>query len=161
MLTLHRVLLALAPRLRVPNPIDARMLSHDPDEVRAYRTDPLVQGTISASVLESFLRGMARAQAEAPQLEAPMLMLVAGADRVVDPQGSRAFHDHAPPDLRDMVWNVPDMLAFLSQLYRLEPGDLVFTGTPAGVGAVVVGDRLEGRIAGLTPLAVEIVAAVD
>ena len=64
-------------------------------------------------------------------------------------------------DLRDMVWNVPDMLAFLSQLYRLEPGDLVFTGTPAGVGPVVVGDRLEGRIAGLTPLAVEIVAPVD
>ena len=64
-------------------------------------------------------------------------------------------------DLRDMVWNVPDMLAFLSQLYRLEPGDLVFTGTPAGVGPVVVGDRLEGRIAGLTPLAIEIVAPVD
>ena len=104
MLTLHRVLLALAPRLRVPNPIDARLLSHDPEEVRAYRTDPLVQGTISASVLEWFIRGMARAQADAPQLQAPMLMLVAGADRVVDPQGSRAFHDHAPPDLRDMVW---------------------------------------------------------
>jgi len=63
-------------------------------------------------------------------------------------------------DLRDMVWNVPDMLAFLSQLYRLEPGDLIFTGTPAGVGAVVVGDRLDGRIAGLTPLAIEIVPAV-
>jgi fumarylpyruvate hydrolase len=64
-------------------------------------------------------------------------------------------------DLRDMVWNVPDMLAFLSQLYRLEPGDLIFTGTPAGVGAVVVGDRLDGRIAGLTPLAIEIVPAVE
>jgi fumarylpyruvate hydrolase len=51
------------------------------------------------------------------------------------------------------------MLAFLSQLYRLEPGDLVFTGTPAGVGPVVVGDRLNGRIAGLTPLTISIVAA--
>jgi fumarylpyruvate hydrolase len=58
-----------------------------------------------------------------------------------------------------MVWGVPDMLAFLSQLYRLEPGDLVFTGTPAGVGPVVVGDRLNGRIAGLTSLAIDIVAA--
>ena len=62
-------------------------------------------------------------------------------------------------DLADMVWDVPHTLAFLSQLYRLEPGDLVFTGTPAGVGPVVVGDRLDGRIAGLTPLAIEIVAA--
>jgi len=64
-------------------------------------------------------------------------------------------------DLSDMVWDVPNVLAFLSQMYRLEPGDLIFTGTPAGVGAVVVGDRLDGRIAGLTSLAIEIVAATD
>ena len=60
-------------------------------------------------------------------------------------------------DLSDMIWDVPHMIEFLSRLYRLEPGDLIFTGTPAGVGPVVVGDRLEGRIAGLTPLAIEIV----
>jgi fumarylpyruvate hydrolase len=64
-------------------------------------------------------------------------------------------------DLGDMVWGVTDMLAFLSRLYRLEPGDLIFTGTPAGVGPVDVGDRLDGRIAGLTPLSIEIVAAAD
>jgi fumarylpyruvate hydrolase len=64
-------------------------------------------------------------------------------------------------DLSDMVWDVAHMLEFLSRLYRLEPGDLVFTGTPSGVGPVVAGDRLEGRIAGLTPLAIEIVAPVD
>ncbi|SDP46970.1 lysophospholipase [Ralstonia sp. 25mfcol4.1] len=104
MLTLHRVLLALAPRMRVPNPIDAHLLSHDPEVARAYRTDPLVQGTISASVLESFLHGMAQAQADAPRLEASMLMLVGGADRIVDPQGSRAFFDNAPEDLREMAW---------------------------------------------------------
>lgn len=62
-------------------------------------------------------------------------------------------------DLSDMIWDVPHTLAFLSQLYRLMPGDLVFTGTPAGVGAVKAGDRLDGRIAGLTPLSIEIVAA--
>jgi len=104
MLTLHRVLLALAPRMRVPNPIEARLLSHDAEVARAYRTDPLVQGTISASVLESFMRGMAQAQADAPRLEAPMLMLVAGADRIVDPQGSRTFFDNAPEDLRELRW---------------------------------------------------------
>jgi fumarylpyruvate hydrolase len=64
-------------------------------------------------------------------------------------------------DLSAMIWDVPNMLAFLSRLYRLEPGDLIFTGTPAGVGAVVVGDRLDGRIANLTPLSIEIVAATD
>ena len=64
-------------------------------------------------------------------------------------------------DLADMIWKVPEMIAFLSQMYRLEPGDLIFTGTPAGVGAVVPGDRLDGRIEGLTPLSIEIVAATD
>jgi len=64
-------------------------------------------------------------------------------------------------DLADMVWDVANVLAFLSKLYRLEPGDLIFTGTPAGVGAVVPGDRLDGRIEGLTPLSIEIVAATD
>jgi fumarylpyruvate hydrolase len=59
-------------------------------------------------------------------------------------------------DLADMIWDVPHTLAFLSQFYELLPGDLVFTGTPAGVGAVVAGDRLEGRIAGLTSLTVDI-----
>jgi fumarylpyruvate hydrolase len=63
-------------------------------------------------------------------------------------------------DLADMVWDVPHMIEFLAKLYRLEPGDLVFTGTPAGVGAVNVGDRLEGRIDGLTPLTIDIVAPV-
>ncbi|SPA23866.1 alpha/beta hydrolase [Cupriavidus taiwanensis] len=103
-LALHRVLLTLAPRLRVPNPIDARHLSHDPAVVAAYRADPLVQTTITAGVLEGFIRGMAQAQADAALLEAPMLMLVGGADRVVDPAGSRAFFDSAPPDLREQVW---------------------------------------------------------
>ena len=60
-------------------------------------------------------------------------------------------------DLSDMIWDVPHMIEFLSRFYRLEPGDLIFTGTPAGVGPVVAGDRLEGRIAGLAPLAIEIV----
>ena len=60
-------------------------------------------------------------------------------------------------DLSDMIWDVPHMIEFLSRLYRLEPGDLIFTGTPSGVGPVVVGDRLDGRIANLAPLAIEIV----
>ena len=59
-------------------------------------------------------------------------------------------------DLSDMIWDVPHTLAFLSRYYELMPGDLVFSGTPAGVAAVVRGDRLEGRIEGLTPLTVVI-----
>jgi len=62
-------------------------------------------------------------------------------------------------DLSDMIWDVPHMIEFLSRFYRLEPGDLIFTGTPSGVGPVVPGDKLEGRIVDLTPLSIEIVKA--
>lgn len=52
-------------------------------------------------------------------------------------------------DLADMIWSVPEIVAHLSALVRLEPGDLIFTGTPAGVGAVTRGDVLAGRIEGV------------
>lgn len=59
-------------------------------------------------------------------------------------------------DLQDLIWPVADVIAFLSGLYRIEPGDLIYTGTPAGVGAVVVGDKLTVEIEGLSPLHVTI-----
>jgi fumarylpyruvate hydrolase len=64
-------------------------------------------------------------------------------------------------DLSDMIWDVPHMLSFLSQMYELLPGDLVFTGTPAGVGPVVPGDQLQGTIEGLTPLSVRIAPPLE
>ena len=59
-------------------------------------------------------------------------------------------------DLSDMIWAVPDIIAFLSRLQRLQPGDLIYTGTPSGVGPVVAGDRIEVEIGDLTPLSVTI-----
>jgi fumarylpyruvate hydrolase len=55
-------------------------------------------------------------------------------------------------DVKDMIWNVPDIIAHLSGLFELKSGDLIYTGTPAGVGPLVKGDRVEARIAGLPPL---------
>lgn len=52
-------------------------------------------------------------------------------------------------DLADMIWNQAEIVSNLSHLYHLHPGDLIYTGTPAGVGAVVPGDVLVGRIEGL------------
>jgi fumarylpyruvate hydrolase len=60
-------------------------------------------------------------------------------------------------DLADLIWSVPETIAFLSRYYALQAGDLIFTGTPAGVGAVVRGDRLHGKVDGLADLQVEIV----
>lgn len=58
--------------------------------------------------------------------------------------------------LSEMVWSVPEIIAHLSRFYHLAPGDLIYTGTPAGVGPVVPGNRLKGEIDGLPPVEVTI-----
>jgi fumarylpyruvate hydrolase len=52
-------------------------------------------------------------------------------------------------DIADMIWDLPHVIAYLSKSIELKRGDLIFTGTPAGVGAVVRGDVLEGEVAGI------------
>lgn len=63
--------------------------------------------------------------------------------------------------LGQMIWSVPEILVELSQLFELQPGDLVFTGTPDGVGPLRVGDSLEARAGRLPPLSVQIGPARD
>ena len=59
-------------------------------------------------------------------------------------------------DIADMIWNPNEIISQLSAFEKLYPGDLIFTGTPAGVGAVTVGDVLRVTIEGLQPLDVTI-----
>ncbi|AHD11175.1 fumarylacetoacetate hydrolase family protein [Phaeobacter gallaeciensis] len=54
--------------------------------------------------------------------------------------------------LAELIWSVEEILCHLSRYYHLRPGDLVMTGTPAGVGPVVAGDYIEGGIDGLMPV---------
>lgn len=60
-------------------------------------------------------------------------------------------------DLNQLIWKVPEIIANLSGLFRLDAGDVILTGTPAGVGPVEKGDVLEASIAGLPPLNVTVV----
>ena len=60
-------------------------------------------------------------------------------------------------NISKLIWNVAETVSCLSGLFRLQPGDLIFTGTPAGVGPVVRGERLEGGIAGIGEITVQIV----
>ncbi|HEY0213183.1 MAG TPA: fumarylacetoacetate hydrolase family protein [Paenirhodobacter sp.] len=62
-------------------------------------------------------------------------------------------------DLSDMIWSVNELISHLSHFYHLEPGDLIMTGTPAGVGPVVVGNVITGGIDGLDPISLTIAAA--
>lgn len=59
-------------------------------------------------------------------------------------------------DLAELIWPVEDIVAFASKLWKLEPGDLIYTGTPAGVGAVVEGDDITVTIEGLPSLNIKV-----
>jgi len=58
--------------------------------------------------------------------------------------------------ISQLIWNVAETIAQLSNAWTLQPGDLIYTGTPAGVGSVVSGDRLSGSITGLAPIALQV-----
>jgi fumarylpyruvate hydrolase len=60
-------------------------------------------------------------------------------------------------DLSQMIWDIPHQIAFLSGLFALTAGDLIFTGTPSGVGAVKQGDRLKGHVDGVGDLDVTVI----
>ncbi len=58
--------------------------------------------------------------------------------------------------LADLIWSVAEIISHLSRFYHLKPGDLIYTGTPAGVGAVNPGDHILGEIEGLAPVTLTI-----
>ena len=60
-------------------------------------------------------------------------------------------------DLNQLIWKVPEAISYLSGLFRLAPGDVIMTGTPAGVGPVQRGDELHGHIDGVGDLRVRVV----
>ncbi|MGI9647049.1 MAG: fumarylacetoacetate hydrolase family protein [Acidimicrobiia bacterium] len=59
-------------------------------------------------------------------------------------------------NLDQMIWKVPEIISYLSELFVLAPGDLIFTGTPAGVGPVTRGDHLHGQVDGIGELIVTV-----
>lgn len=63
-------------------------------------------------------------------------------------------------DVSRLIWNIRELIADLSRLYHLQPGDLVFTGTPEGVGPVLPGDRIDGHIEGVGEIRLQIANAV-
>ena len=57
-------------------------------------------------------------------------------------------------DLSELIWNVQETISYLSKMITLRPGDLIMSGTPAGVGPVQKGDKLEGFVEGVGSLTV-------
>ncbi|TFW10418.1 alpha/beta hydrolase [Oxalobacteraceae bacterium OM1] len=88
---------AVAPGLGVPNGLQTRYLSHDPAVVQAYENDPLVHPKITPRLLRAMLAAIEYSHAHAPELKVPTLMIVAGADRLVDASGSERFFPRLAP----------------------------------------------------------------
>jgi fumarylpyruvate hydrolase len=62
-------------------------------------------------------------------------------------------------DVNKLIWNIREIIADLSTYYHLQPGDLIYTGTPEGVGAVVSGDKITGRVEGVAEISVRVGSA--
>lgn len=93
---LIKLLLRWAPNLALPNGLDPRQISHDPAVVDAYQKDKLVHNRISARLAHFIDANGPHVVAAAPSWHVPTLLLYAGADRLVRPDGSRAFAAVAP-----------------------------------------------------------------
>ena len=101
--TFQKLLLAVLPRiapdLRISNGLNPEFLSHDPSVVSAYKADPLVHDRICARLAVFIARNGPATIASAPSWSVPTLLLYAGADKLVNPAGSRAFALAAPKDV--------------------------------------------------------------
>lgn len=166
---------ALAAPGAVPYPPATRDLHHEVELVLALGA-PLFR----ASEAEAAAAILARAvgldltrrdlQAEAKEKRRPWDMgkdfdasaVIAPLSRAPAGPGIRLSVNGSPRQearLADMIFGEAALLSHLSTLYRLQPGDLVMTGTPAGVGPLLPGDRVEAEVDGLPPLSAVIVQA--
>ena len=64
--------------------------------------------------------------------------------------------DRQRSNVNKLIWNIRELIADLSLFYHLQPGDLIYTGTPEGVGPVVSGDRITGHVQGVGEIALNV-----
>ncbi len=87
---------------------------------------------------------------------------VVPASRIGHPQRGAVWLDvndqrRQSGDLEQLIWKTPEIIGYLSGLFKLAPGDLIYTGTPAGVGPVQQGDRLHGAVEGIGEIRISVV----
>lgn len=117
------VLPKIAPNLRVGNGLDSSLLSHDPAVVAAYQADRLVHDRISGRLARFIAAGGPATVAIAARWQVPTLLMYAGADKLVNPAGSRAFAAKAP---KQRVTSVCFMTLYHEIFNELQP-EPVFT----------------------------------
>ena len=84
---------SILPGFTMGNELDATKISHDPDVVSAYESDPLVHDRVSARFFTEFMAAMETVHQQAPSLQVPLLMQVAGDDHLVSAQSAVRFFE--------------------------------------------------------------------
>lgn len=86
------------------------------------------------------------------------IILIAQSGEIIEGKIELSVNDEVrqSSDLNNMIWNVNEIIEHLSTLYELQPGDIIMTGTPEGVGAVVAGDTITGFVSGVGELSTKI-----
>jgi alpha-beta hydrolase superfamily lysophospholipase len=101
-----RILMAVAPRLLVPNKVNPAWLSRDPEVGRAYLADPLVSRKVSAGWFGALQEAIARARADAPRWASPLLVLASRGDRIVDAEATARWVAAAPAEhVSSVFWD--------------------------------------------------------
>jgi len=104
-LALGRFFSKYVPTLTMGNELDPNGVSRDPAVVKAYIEDPLVHDRVSARWFTEFVAAVAEAQAQAPSLKMPVLIMQSGADTLVAPEGAKEFFDRVgSPDKTLKLW---------------------------------------------------------
>jgi alpha-beta hydrolase superfamily lysophospholipase len=138
-----RVLSRVWPRLRLPNHLDPRKLSRDPTVVAAYAADPLISHQVSVRWFTEVLRVQQRVLADAGDLALPALVMVSGADRVVDSEATRRWAARAPPHLTEFLsweglyhemFNEPEKERVFRRMEEWLEGRLLSGCPPPGAG---------------------------
>jgi alpha-beta hydrolase superfamily lysophospholipase len=138
-----RILSRIHPRLRLPNNLDPRKLSRDPTVVAAYAADPLVSHQVSVRWFTEVLRIQKRVHAGAGELGLPALVMVSGADRVVDSEATRRFAARAPAHLTEFLrwdglyhemFNEPEKERVFRKMEEWLEGRLLSECLPPGAG---------------------------
>jgi len=153
----------------VPYPPATKNLHHEAELVVALGEDAKIAGyavgidfTRRDLQAEAKKQGRPWALAKSFSGAAPVGQLMPASAFKKHPQGTITLKVNGEVrqngTLDQMIWNIDEILKHLSSYDTLKPGDLIFTGTPAGVGPVVVGDTLEASIEGLDSLHVRMIS---
>jgi lysophospholipase len=127
---LSKLIVEWLPTLSLPNGLEARQLSHDPEYVRRYETDPLVLKNATAGWFEQTLKNHQLALQQAPKIQIPLDLFIAEADKIVSNQAIELFWERLPAELPKSKNILP---GFFHEVFNEKQKELIFSRVEAKI----------------------------